>query len=83
MTFLSPRLDCGINTTDFEKIAFFASMAIFGVFSPPQEAFFAVRTLLKIPLLFGKKSKNEKFLADFLEILLSYLGMFFGPAGTI
>ena len=42
-----------------------------------------LRTLLKIPLLFGKKSKNENFLADFLEILLSYLRIVFGPSGTI
>ena len=61
----------------------FASIAIFGVFSPPQKAFFAVRTFLKIPLLFEKKSKNEKFLADFLEILLSYPGVFFRRPGTI
>ena len=66
-----------------KKIAFFDSGAIFGVFRSPQRPFFAVRTLLKIPLLFEKKSKNEKFLADFLEILLSYPGMFFGPPGTI
>ena len=56
-------------------------MAIFGVFSPPQRAFFAVRTLLKIPLLFEKKVKNEKFLADFLEILLSYPEVFLDILG--
>ena len=83
LTFLFPRLDCGIIISDFEKIAFFDYGAIFGIFSPPKMPFFAVRTLLKIPLLFEKKSKNEKFLADFLEILLSYPGMFFGPPGTI
>ena len=72
LTFLFPRLDCGIIISDFEKIAFFDSMAIFGDFSPPQKAFFAARTLLKIPLLFEKKVKNEKFLWNFLEKLLSY-----------
>ena len=82
-TFLFPRLDCGINISDFEKIAFFDSRAILGVFSPPRRPFFAARTFLKISLLFEKKSKNEKFLADFLEILLSYPGIFFGPSGTI
>ena len=56
--------------------------AILGVFSPPQKAFFAARTLLKIPLLFEKKVKNEKFFADFLEKLLSYPGVFFGHLGT-
>ena len=69
--------------TDFEKLTFFDSGPILSVFIPSQRAFFAVRTLLKIPLLFGKKTKNEKFSADFLEILLSYPGMFFGPPGTI
>ena len=69
--------------SDFEKIAFFDSGAIFGIFSRPKRPFFAARTFFKIPLLFEKKSKNEKFFADFLEILLSYPGVFFGPPGTI
>ena len=43
----------------------------------------AWRTLLKIPVLFEKKVKNEKCLSNFLEILLSYPGVFFGPPGTI
>ena len=83
LTFLFPWLDCGINITDFEKIAFFASMAIFGVFNPPQRPFSGVRTLLKIPLHFEKKKKKENFFANFLEKLLSYPGVFFGPPGTI
>ena len=58
-------------------------MAIFGLFSPPPKAFFAARTLLKIPLLFEKKWKNEKFCGDFLEKLLSYPEIYFGPPGTI
>merc|ERR1712117_217875 len=83
LTFLFPRLDCGIIISHFVKIAFFDSEAIFGIFSPPRRPFFAVRTFLKIPLLFEKKSKNENFLANFLEILLSYPGVFFGRPGTI
>ena len=83
LTFLFPRLDYGITISHFEKIAFFDSGAILAVFSPPKRPFFAVRTFLKIPLLFEKKSKNEKFLADFLEILLSYPGVFFGRPRTI
>ena len=75
-------MDYGIIISDFEKIAFFDFGAILGVFSPPQKAFFAARTLLKIPLLFEKKVKNEKFFADFLEKLLSYPGVFFGHLGT-
>ena len=55
LTFLFPRLDHDIIISHFEKIAFFGSMAIFGLFSPPPKAFFAARTLLKIPLLFEKK----------------------------
>merc|ERR1712237_180959 len=70
LTFLFPRLDCGINITDFEKIAFFDSGAVLSVFSSSQRPFFAVRILFKIPLLFEKKKKNEKFFVDFLEILL-------------
>ena len=66
-----------------KKNAFFDSGAILAVFSPSKKQFFAVRTLLKITLLFEKSSKVENFLADFLEILLSYLGIFFGPPGTI
>merc|ERR1712237_54725 len=69
LTFLFPRLDCGINITDFEKIAFFDSGAILSVFSPSQRQFFAVRTFFKIPLFFEKKRKNENFFANFLEIL--------------
>ena len=76
-------MDYGIIISDFEKIAFFDFGAILGVFSPPKRPFFAVRTFFKIPLLFEKKTKNEKFLADFLEILLSYPGVFFGRPGTI
>ena len=83
LTFLFPRLDRGIIISYFEKIAFFDSGAIFGVFSPPKIPFFAVRTFLKIPLLFDKKKKNEKFLAEFSEKLLSYPGVFFGPPGTL
>ena len=64
-------------------MAFFDSGGILGVFSPPKRSFFAVRTFLKIPLLFEKKKKNEKFFADFLEKLLSYPGVFFGPPGTL
>ena len=82
LTFLFPRLDCGIIISDFEKIAFFDSGAIFGIFSPPTRPFFAVRTFLKIPLLFEKKSKNEKFCWNFLEKLLSYPETYFGRPGT-
>ena len=50
-----------------------------GVFSPPKRPFFAVRTFLKISLLFEEKiSKKEKILADIFEILLTYPRMFFG-----
>ena len=77
-------MDWGIIIPYFKKIAFFDFGAILGVFSPPKMPFFAVRTFLKIPLLFEeKKKKNEKFLAKFLEKLLSYPGIFFGPPGTI
>ena len=76
-------MDWGIIISDFEKIAFFDFGAILGVFSPPKRPFFAVRTFLKIPLLFEKKRKNEKKFANFLEKLLSYPGVFFGPPGTI
>ena len=58
-------------------------MGIFGVFGPHQKALFAARTLLKIPILFEKKVKNENIFSDFLEILLSYPGVFFGPPWTI
>merc|ERR1712237_37972 len=68
LTFLFPRLDCGIIISYFEKIAFFDSGAIFGIFSLPKRSFFTPRTLLKISLLFEKKKKkNENFFADFLE----------------
>ena len=67
LMFLFPRLDCGIIISNFEKITFFASMAIFGLFSPSQKAFFAARTLLKIPLLFEKKSKKWKFFCGFFR----------------
>ena len=50
MTFLFPRLDYGIIITDFEKIAFFDFGAIFGVVSPSQRPFFAVRTFFKIAI---------------------------------
>ena len=74
-------MDCGINGTDFEKKRIFDSGAILNVFSPSQRAFFAVRIFLKILLLFGEKSKNEKFLADVFEIRLSYPEMFLDPLG--
>ena len=83
MTFLFPRLDRGIIISYFEKIAFFDSGAILGVFSSPRRPFFAARAFLKIPLIFAKKKKNEKFFADFLEILLSYPGVFFRRPRTI
>ena len=66
MTFLFPRLDCGIIISNFEKIAFFGSMAIFGLFSPPPKAFFAARTFLKSPY-FLKKMKKWKVLWGFFR----------------
>ena len=43
----------------------------------------AVRTLLKIPLLFEKFYKNEKIFTILLEILLSYPEIIFWPPETI
>ncbi len=80
LTFLFPRLDCGIIISDFEKITFFDSGGILGVFSPPKRPFFAVRTFLKIPLLF--EEKKEKFFAIFqknFEAIREYFLDLLGP----
>ena len=43
----------------------------------------AIRTLLKIPLLFDEFYKNEKFFTILLELFLSYPEIFFWPPETI
>ena len=77
-----PQPDCGIIILDFEKIAFFYSEAIFGHITAPEKSFFTWRTLLKIPLLFEKKRKHEKFFWNFLENVLSYSEIYFESPRT-
>ena len=72
-----------MDITDFEKNAFLDSAGILGVFYFPKRPFFAVRTFLKILVLFAKIKEKWEIFCDFLEILLSYPGVFFGPSRTI
>ena len=54
----------------------------FGDFQPLQKSIFAPSTLLKSPYLLKKnKRKIEKGFVDFLELLLSYPGVFLGMLG--
>ena len=78
---LLPNLPNENHRTFFIRLTFAPPLYIQNIFgSSPKHVRYAA--LLKIPLLFEKKVKNEKFLADFLEKLLSFPGVFFGHPGT-
>ena len=59
--FLFPWLDWGNDISDFEKIDFLGSWAIFGLFSPLQEQFLTVGTFSQL----GLESPRRKILKHF------------------
>ena len=73
MTFLFPRLDWGIIISDFEKIAFFDSGAIFGIFSKVLAAKNAFGGRLKRPKM-AIEPKNAIFSKCEIMIPQSNLG---------
>ena len=48
-----------------------------------QKAILCMKDISENPPTFLKKKKNWNFFCEFLKKLLSYLGVFFGPPGTI
>ena len=65
-----------------KKSHFLTLERFLGFSALPKSHFFAVRTLLKISLLFEKKIKKLKIFWNFLEKLLSYPETYFGRPGT-
>ena len=83
LMFLFPWFDYGIDILKFEKSHFLAARVILGYFCPLKLRFFAVRTMSKSCVNLPRVDLFQKFFEKFLEMFLSYPGIYFGPPGTI
>ena len=81
--FLFPWFDYGIDIMKFEKSHFLAARVILGHFCPLKMRFFALRTMSKSCVNLPRVDIFQKFFEKFLEMFLSYPGIYFGPSGTI
>ena len=81
--FLFPWFDYGIDILKFEKSHFLAARVILGDFRPLKINFFAGTTMSKSCVNLPRVDIFQKFFEKFLEMFLSYPGIYFGPPGTI
>ena len=83
LMFLFPWFDYGIDILKFEKSHFLAARVILGDFRPLKIKFFAGTTMSKSCVNLPRVDIFQKFFEKFLEMFLSYPGIYFGPPGTI